>query len=158
MSNVAQQINIGPMDLVLAVTAELPAGGTNTTVGVLDLQAVGPNSDAWRMGRFAVIVPSIPGNVGGAGVTVAMWVAPPSLVAGGSAVAPLTPPPGAFVSSGQTITIAAVALTGSVSGEQYFAPAFDSNGSTYQFYQFVITTAAQVISLSELVTIGWVYA
>ncbi len=158
MANVAQQINIGPMDLALAVTAELPAGGANITVGVLDLQAVGPNSDAWRMGRFAVIVPAIPGNAGGAGITVAMWVAPPSLVAGSAAVAPLTPPPGAFVSSGQTVTIAAVAGTGSVSGEYYFAPAFDANGSTYQFYQFVITSPAQVNSLSEIVTVGWVYA
>lgn len=141
----------------MAVSTALPAAGTNVTIGVLDLQAVGPNSDAWRLGRFGVSIPAIPGNTAGAGVTIAMQVASPSLTAGSSAVAPLTPPPGAFATV-QTLTLAAVAGTGSVGTTLYFTAAFDTNGSPYQFYQFIITNPAQVQSLDEIITVGWIDA
>lgn len=160
MANVAQQINIGPMDLALAINIALPAAAANVTTGVLDLQSIAPNGDAWRTGRIAVIFPTLAENTAGAGLTIGLRAAPPSLTTGAAAVAPATPVPGAFVTPlvAQTLTVPAVASTGSVGAVYYFTLAFDENGSPYQFYQFIITTPAQVATVGEIVTIGFVDA
>ena len=153
------QYNIGPMDTQLTLTQALPAVNTNVTTGILDLQSIAPNGNAWRLGRIAVIVPALPENTV-TGITIALQAAPPSLTGGSSAIAPLTPAPGAIVTppTSQTFTIAAVAAVGSAAQIGYFTLAFDANGSPFQFYQFLITTPAGVTTVGEIVTIGWVYA
>lgn len=156
-----QQINLGAIDLNLALNTALPAAGANVATGIIDLEAIGQNSDAWRLGRFAVVIPALPENTAGAGVTIALQAAPPSLVAGNPAgVAPNVPPPGAFAAPAvaQTLTVAAVAGSGSTANVYYFTPAFDVNGNTMQFYQFIITTPAQVASQGENILIAWVDA
>ena len=153
-------VNIGPLELALSLNTQLPAAGTNVTTGTLDLQSIAPNGDAWRLGRIAVVMPAIAGNTAGAGITIALQAAPPSLVAGSAAIAPLTPPAGAFVTPAvaQTLTVAPVANGGSTAGLYYFTLPFDSNGSPYQFLNFVITNPAQVASQNEVITIGYVNA
>lgn len=151
-------INIGPQDINLGVSVALPAAGANVTTAILDMQAIAPNSAAWRLGRFQITFPNLPENNAGAGITVDLQAAPPSLTAGAAAIAPATPPPGAFVTPAvaQKLTVAAVAGNGSKANNYYMTPAFDANGSTYQFYQFVITVPAQVASQGEPITIQWV--
>jgi hypothetical protein len=153
-------INIGPLELALSLNTQLPAAGANVTTGTLDFQSIAPNGDAWRLGRIAVIMPAIAGNTAGAGITIALQSAPPSLVAGSLAIAPQTPPAGAFVTPAvsQTLTVAPVANGGSTANIYYFTLPFDSNGSPYEFVNFVITTPAQVQSQSEIITIGYVEA
>jgi hypothetical protein len=150
-------INIGPADIQLSVTQALPAAGTNVTTGILDLQAVAPNSNAWRLGRLAIVVPALPENTANTGITIALQAAPPSLT--NSPPAPQLPVPGAFVTpaTSQTFTIAAIAGTGSPAQIGYFTLAFDASGSTYQFYQFLITTPAGTITVGENITIQWIY-
>ena len=151
------QINIAPQDAALSINQALPAAGANVTTPILDLQAVAPNSNAWRLGRIQVSVPAIPGNVG-AGVTVALQAANPLLTAGAASIAPNPALPGAFAAPvcAQTITIPGVAGTGSAAQYAWFTLAFDTTGSTFQFYQFVITTPAGSPSLGEVVNIGWI--
>ena len=156
-----QQINIGPLELGLSLVTALPAAGNASTTGILDLQAIAPNSDAQRLGRIAIVVPNIPGNTAGAGVTVALQAAPPSLVAGSTSVAPNTNTPGAFITPAvaQTLTVPAVAVTGSLATIYYMTLAIDpATGSPYEFYQFVITTPAQVTPAGENITVAWMYA
>lgn len=153
-------INIGPFDLNLTVTQALPGAGLNVTTGILDFQSIAPGGDAWRLGRIAIVVPALPENTAGAGITVAIQAAPPSLLGGAAAIAPQIPPPGAFVTPAvsQTLTIAAVANGGSVANIYYMTLPFDANGSPYQFVQFVITTPAQVAPQGESLTIGYAQA
>ena len=156
-TNIVQLKNLGPQDLNLSLSQVLPAAGQNVTTGYIDLQAIAPNSDAWTDGVFAISFPNLPENVVAGGITVALQVAPPSLTAGATAIAPLTPPPGAFVTpaDAQTATLAGVALTGTAATKLYMNPAFDANGSPYQFYQFVITVTAGIVTQGETVTIAW---
>ena len=158
MASIVQQINLGPIDLALSVTQALPAAGANVTTGILDLQSIAPNGDAWRLGRIAAIIPALPENVANTGITIALQAAPPSLVA--SPIAPAMPVPGAFVTPAvaQTATIAAVAGTGSAAQVLYFTLAFDANGSPYQFYQFLITTPAGTVTVGEVITLAFVQA
>ena len=157
MAGLQTQVNIGPADVAMQLTQALPAAGANVTTAVIDLQAVGPFSDAWRIGRFAVKFPALPENNTGAGITVALQAAAPSLTL--SPIAPALPVPGAFAAPicAQTITLAAIAQTGTAAVKYYFTPAFDAVGSTFQFYQFVITVPAGVTTVGELVTIQWEY-
>ena len=150
-------INVAVQDAALSIAQALPAANTNVTTPILDLQAVAPNSNAWRLGRIAVSIPALPENTG-TGITVALQAAPPSLVAGAASIAPNSPVPGAFVTPvcAQTITFAGIAGTGTPAQVAYFTLAFDSTGSTYQFYQFVITTPAGTVTLGEIVNIGWI--
>ena len=151
-------INLGPQDVNLGLNQALPAANQSVTTGILDLEAVAPQSDAWRLGRIAVLVPALPENNAGTGITIALQAAPPSLTQ--SSPAPALPVPGAFVTpiTSQTITIPAVAGTGSAATLAYFTLAFDPNGSVYQFYQFLITTPAGVVTQGEVVSLAWVYA
>jgi hypothetical protein len=151
-------INLGPQDVNLAVSIALPAAGQSATTNILDLQSIAPQGNAWREGRFVVSFPALPENNAGAGITVALQAAPPSLIA--SQPAPALPVPGAFVTPavGQTLTIPAVANGGSAASNNYFTLAFDANGSPYQFYQFLVTVPAQVATQGEVITIAWVYA
>ena len=152
-------INIGPQDAALSIKQALPAANTNVTTPVLDLQATSPNSNAWRLGRIQVSVPALPENTG-AGITIDLQAAAPLLTAGAASIAPNTAVPGAFAAPAcaQKLTIAGVAGTGSAAGNYWFTLAFDPTGSTYQFYQFVITTPAGTVTLGEIVSIGWVDA
>ena len=151
-------INIGAQDAALSIRQALPAAGANVTTPVLDLQATSPNSNAWRLGRIAVSIPALAENTG-TGITIAMQCAPPLLTAGSASIAPQTAVPGVFVTPtcAQTIT-----FTGGVGGTPaqiaWFTLAFDPTGSTYQFYQFVITTPAGTVTLGEIVNIGWIDA
>lgn len=149
-------INVAVQDAALSINQALPAANTNVTTPILDLQATAPNSNAWRLGRIQVTIPALPENTG-TGITVALQAAPPLLTAGAASIAPNTAVPGAFVTPtcSQTIT-----FTGGVGGtpaqQAYFTLAFDSTGSTYQFYQFLVTTPAGTITLGEIMTIGWI--
>jgi len=153
-------INLGPQDLAISVAQALPGAGANNTSGILDLQSIAPNGDAWRLGRIAVVIPAIPENVAGAGITFQLQAAPPSLLGGAGASAPNTPAPGAFTNGNpsQIITLAAVAGTGSVAQVLYFTLMFDANGSPYQFYQVLQTVPAQVAPLGESITYAFVGA
>lgn len=148
----------GPSDGQLTITQALPANNTNVTTGVLDLQAVAPSSDAWRLGKIAVIIPALPENTG-TGITIALQAAPPSLVAGSAAIAPKLPVPGAFVTPtvAQTATITGIASIGTPQQVVYFNLAVDANNSTFQFYQFLITTPNGTVTLGEILTFQWQY-
>ena len=154
--NVVQLKNLAPQDINLGLTTNLPAAGANVTSGILDMQAIAPNSDAWTDGVFAINFPNLPENQG-TGITVALQAAPPSLTAGAAAIAPYTPPPGAFVTpaDAQTVTLVGVAGTGTAAQKLFLNMAFDANGSPYQFYQFVITTPAGTITQAEPILIAW---
>ena len=154
-----QQINIGPLDLNLSVTQALPVAGAAVTTGILDFQSIAPNGDAWRLGRIAVKVPVIAGNVAN-GITIAIQAANADLTPGAAAIAPNLPNPAAFATppGAQTLTIAAVAGTGSAANTYYFTLPFDSYGSPYQFLQFVITSGAGAVTAGESVTIGFANA
>ena len=153
-TNIVQSKNLGPQDLSLSVTQALPPSGANVTTGYLDLQAVGPISDAWTDGVLAVIFPNLPENTVAGGITVAIQAAAPLLTQGASAIAPLTPLPGAFATV-LTLTLAGVAGTGTAAQKMYAELPLDSTGLPYQFYQFLITTTAGINTLGEPVTIAW---
>jgi hypothetical protein len=157
--NNGQVINIGPQDVELGMTQALPAAGANVTTNVIDIQAVAPNSNAWRLGRFQVNWPALPENTGATGITIALQAAGPSLTTGSAAAAPQIPGPAAFVTPtrAQTITIAPVAGTGSIAGAAWFNLEFDPYGSTYEFYQFLITTPAGTVTVGELISIQFVW-
>ena len=150
-------INVAVQDAALSINQALPAANASVTTPVLDLQAVAPNSNAWRLGRIAVALPNLPENTG-TGITVALQVAPPLLTAGAASIAPNTSVPGAFITPvcAQTITFTGVAGTGTGPLSAYFTLAFDPTGSTYQFYQFIVTTPAGTITLGEILNIGWI--
>lgn len=149
-------INVAPFDAALSINVALPASGANITTGIIDMGAIAPNSNAWRLGRFAVLFPAMPeNNVVANTITVTMKAAPPSLTGGASAVAPNTPLPGAFVTTTQVITVAGVVAGGSIAQYGYFTLAFDPTGSPYQFYEFTIVVGA-INTVGETVTIGWI--
>lgn len=153
-----QIINLGPQDLAISVTQALPAAGAAATTGILDLSAVAPNSDAWRIGRIAVVIPALPENTAGAGITFALQAASASLT--NSAPAPAPAVPGAFFTPicAQTITIPAVAAVGSAATIAYFTLASDANGSSLEFYQFVTTVPAGVVTVGENIVFAYVEA
>ena len=156
-TNIVQLKNLAPQDLNLSLSQALPGAGANVTTGYLDLQAIGPNSDAWTDGVFAISFPNLPENTVAGGITVALQAAPPLLTQGASAIAPNQPAPGAFVTptDAPVVTLAGVAGTGTAAQKLYLKLSFDATGSPYQFYQFVITTTAGINTLGELVTIAW---
>lgn len=149
-------INIAPADVNLSVQMPLPAANANNTTPVLDLQAIAPNSNAWQTGRIKVTIPALPENTAGAGITLAIQAAPPSLTSG--IKAPALYPPGAFITPNpsQTITVAAVANGGSLANVYYFNLPCDANGSTYQFIQFLQTTPAGVATQGENITYQYI--
>ncbi|MDE2104975.1 MAG: hypothetical protein KGL39_47495 [Patescibacteria group bacterium] len=152
-------INLAPSDVNLGVSVELPAAGNAATSATLDLQAIAPNSSAWRLGLFRVSFPAVAGHETAAdSITVALKAAPPSLTTGASAAAPSTPPAGAFITPAvaETLSVAGVAATGSAAGNYYMHMPLDSNGSTYQFYEFVITVPASATTASEVVNIEFI--
>lgn len=154
-----QVINVGPQDLSLSVSQVLPAAGAAATTGILDLQALAPNSNAWRLGRFLVSIPAIPENNDTTkSYTIDLKVAPPSLTAGAAQVAPQNVVPGTFVTPtcAQKITITGVGVTGSLATNVYFTLAFDGSGSVYQFYEFVVTAPAGITASGEVINIGWI--
>lgn len=149
-------INVAVQDAALSVSVVLPAAGTNVTSAVLDLQATSPNSNAWRLGRIQVTIPVLPENTG-TGITVALQAAGPLLTAGSASIAPNTSVPGAFAAPicAQTITFAGMG-GGTPAQQAYFTLAFDTTGSTFEFYQFVVTTPAGTVTMGETMTIGWI--
>lgn len=155
--NIVQLKNLAPQDLDISISQAVPAAGANVTTGILDMQFVGPNSDSWRDGVFAINFPAMPENTG-TGITVALQCAPASLTGGNPAAsAPNTPGPGAFITppDAQTVTLAGVAATGTPASKLFLSPAFDANGTPYQFYQFLITTPAGTNTVGEIITIAW---
>ncbi len=162
MANIAQLINLGPQDLNLALNTPLAAAGAAVTSGILDLQSIAPNGDAWRLGRIAIVVPALPENNDiTKSITVDLQAANASLVAGNPAgVAPNTPPPAAFATPlvAQKLSVTGVAVAGSAANIYYMTLAFDPNGNPFQFYQFVITTPAGIVTQAENILIAWVDA
>lgn len=157
----SQLINVGPQDLNLAVSLALPAAAANNTTGILDLQSIAPNGDAWRLGRIAVVIPAIPAHTDSTkSITFELKAAPPLLTTGAGAVAPNQPVPGAFVTPicAQKISLAGVATTGTFAQIIYFTLAFDANGSPFQFYQFLQTVASGDNNNGETITYAWVNA
>jgi hypothetical protein len=155
------QYNIGPQDNALLLSTALPAAGLNVLTGVLDLQSYAPNGDSWRLGRIQVKIPALPeNNVVANTITIALQAAPASLTAGAAQVAPLNVLPGVFVTPmvSQTMTLPGVVAGGSVTTLAYFTLAFDANGSPFQFYQFLITVNAAIVTLGEIVEIAFVLA
>jgi hypothetical protein len=150
-------INVAVQDLALSISQALPADNTNVTTPILDMGAVSPNSNAWRLGRIAVVLPALPANTG-TGITVEMQCAGPLLTAGASSIAPNPAFPGAFAAPvcAQKITFTGVANGGTAEQVAYFTLASDSTGSTYQFYQFVVTTPNGTVTAGEIMTIGWI--
>jgi hypothetical protein len=149
-------INVGPGDMQLALVVPLPAAAANVVTGIIDLGTSSPNSNAWRMGRFQIVVPALPENNTGAGITVTMACAGPSLTAG--SIAPLPIVPGTFAAplTSQVTTLAAVTVGGSLAFQGFMTAAFDSTGSTFQFYQFTIAVPALVVTQGENVQIVWI--
>ena len=150
-------INIGPGDSQMAINIALPAANASVTTGTLDLGTTAPNSAAWSLGRFHIICPALAENNTGAGITVTMVVAGPSLT--NSPVAPQPAVPSAFAAptTSQITTIAAVAAGGSPAFSAWQTAAFDSAGSTQQFYQWTIAVPAGVVTAGEVLTIVWEY-
>jgi hypothetical protein len=149
-------INVNTLDSQLQVTLALPAAGAAaSTSGNLDLQGVGPFSASGRLGVLIVDMPAVPGNTAGNGISIALQVADASLT--GSSAAPALPTAGTFAAPNPalTLTIAAVAVTGSAAGRYYFPLPFDAYASAYQFYNFVVTAAAQSGTAAEVVTFSW---
>jgi hypothetical protein len=151
-------INVGQQDSQLTLSTPLPAAGANVTSGIIDLGTSGGNSNAWRMGRFAIITPNLPENSSGAGITVTMQAAGPLLTGGAAnaAVAPIQPGVFAAPVTSQVTTFAAVAGAGSPAQQAYQLAAFDATGSTFQFYQWVITVPAGIVTQGEPLVIAWV--
>ena len=151
-------INLGPQDVNLAVSINLPAAGQNATTNILDLQSIAPQGNAWREGRFVVSFPALPENNAGAGITVTMQAAGPLLTGGAAnaAVAPIQPGVFAAPVTSQVTTFAAVAGTGSPAQQAYQTAAFDAIGSTYQFYQWQIAVPAGMATQGEPLIIAWV--
>lgn len=157
----SQLINLGPQDLNLSVSLALPAAAANNTTGILDVQSIAPNGDAWRLGRIAVVIPAIPLHTDSTkSITFALKAAPPLLTTGAAAAAPNQPVPGAFVTPicAQTISIPGVASSGTLAQIVYFTLAFDANGSPFQFYQFLQTVASGDNNSGETITYSWVNA
>ena len=150
-------INIGPGDMAMSISLALPAANASVTTGILDLGTAAPNSSAWRLGRFHIICPALAENNTGAGITVTMAVAGPSLT--NSPVAPQPAVPGAFSAptTSQITTIAAVAAGGSPAFSAWQTAAFDSTGSTQQFYQWTVSVPAGVATQGEVLQIVWEY-
>lgn len=124
------------MDLALSVSLALPAANANNTTGILDLQNIAPNSDAWRLGLIRVDIPAMPNNNDATKtITLTLKAAGPLLGDPTPAIAPQTPDPGAFAApiNGQIIGIVGVAMTGSPAQTQYFYIPLDANGSAFQF-------------------------
>lgn len=152
-------IILGPQDKAISLTMALPAAAANNTTGIIDLQAVGPFSDAWRLGLFAVTIPAIPAHTDSTkSITLELKAAPPSLTL--SSPAPSMPVPGTFVTpiNAQKISIAGVAATGSAAQTVYFYAALDANGSTFQFYQFLQTVPSGDNNAGEIITYQWMNA
>jgi hypothetical protein len=157
MANIVQLKNISATDLNLSLSQALPAAGASVTTGYIDMQAVGPNSDAWTDGVFAIGFPALPENIVAAGITVTMQVAGPNLTQGATAIAPNTSGPGAFAApaTAQVATLAGIAATGTPATKLWLELPLDTTGSPYQFYQFVIAVTAGINTTGEVITIAW---
>ena len=148
-------IILGPQDAQLQLaTVAVPANNANNLSGVLDLQAVGPFSDAKHLGMIAVTVPAMPELTSGS-LTLQIQVAEPSLTA--SPIAPALPVPGAFANANPsqigTITGAA---GGPAAQTLYFFIPLDANGNAYQYVQFLQTATGP--TNGEIVTYAWIDA
>ena len=150
-------INIGVGDVAMAINIPLPAANASVTTGTLDLGTTAPNSAAWRLGRFHIICPALAENNTGAGITVTMAVAGPSLTLSPGAPQPAVPGDFAAPITSQVTTIAAVAAGGSPAFSAWQTAAFDSTGSTQQFYQWTIAVPAGVATAGEVLQIVWEY-
>jgi hypothetical protein len=150
-------INVGPGDTAMTISIPLPAANASVVTGILDLGTSAPNSSAWRLGRFHIICPALAENTTGAGITVTMAVAGPSLT--NSPVAPQPAVPGTFAAptTSQITTIPAVAAGGSLAFSAWQTAAFDSTGSTQQFYQWTVAVPAGVATQGEALQIVWEY-
>ncbi len=152
-------IILGPQDKAISLTMALPAAAANNTTGIIDLQAVGPFSDAWRLGLIAVNVPAIPAHTDPTkSITIDLKAAPASLTL--SQPAPALPVPGTFVTppNAQKISIPGVAVTGSPAQVLYFYAALDISGNTYPFYQFLQTVPSGDNNNGEIITYSWMNA
>ena len=134
---------IGPQDSQLSVTLALPAANANNTTGVIDLQAIAPNSDAWRLGRICAIVPLLVNHTDPTKtITLEIKVASASLTT--SPAAPALPVAGSFATANprQIGGVPGLATTGSLATTLYFTIPCDANGNTLQFVEFLQSVPA----------------
>ena len=108
------------------------------------------------MGRFAIVCPAVPGNNSTSGITVTMNCAGPNLTAG--SIAPLPIVAGAYAApqTSQVTTISPVAVSGSPAQTAFQTAAFDSTGSTFQFYEWVVAVDASCTTAGEVLEIVWI--
>ena len=145
-------INLGPQDAFLQLaTVAVPPNGQNNLSGVLDLEAVGPFSDAKHLGLIAVTVPAMPELVSGT-LTLQIQVAEASLTQSGIAPAPTVPGAFANANPSQIATITGAA-GGYAGGVFYFFVPLDSNGNSYQYVQFLQTATGP--TAGEIVSYAW---
>jgi hypothetical protein len=131
---------IAAQDSQLSVTLALPAAAANNTTGIIDFQAIDPQSDSWRLGRICATVPALPNHTDSTKViTLEIQTAGASLTTSPSA--PALPVPGAFGNANprQIGSIPGVATSGSAVTKIYFTLPVDSDGSTSQFVEFLQT-------------------
>lgn len=151
---------IGPQDAALSVSLALPAVNASNTTGVMDLQAITPESDAWRLGRICAIVPALPNHTDSTkSITLEIQSAEASLTL--SPVAPALPVAGTFANANprQQGSVAGVAFVGSAPTTLYFTIPCDANGSSQQFIQFVQSVPAADGNLTgQVITYSWVAA
>lgn len=131
---------IGPQDSQLSVTLALPAAAANNTTSALDLQAIAPLSDAWRLGRICATIPALVNHTDSTKtITLEILKATASLVS--SPIAPALPVAGSFAAANprQIGGVPGVATTGSLAQTLYFTIPCDANGNTLQFVEFLQT-------------------
>jgi hypothetical protein len=151
-------MNLGPQDALLSLaTLAIPAAGATNTTGVLDLEAVGPFSNAKHKGMIQITIPPLPNLVATFSVTGTVQVANASVIASNPAPGPNVP--GAFFTPNpsQVFTITGVA-GGYPGGTVYLQFPLDANGNTYQYLQFVQTSGAGAVTEGEIVTYAFVAA
>lgn len=148
----------GPSDAALLAQVALPNAGAAANSPVFDFQAIAPNSDAWRQGRIALLVPAIPLHTD-ATKTITVEIQTAAAALANNSVAPALPVPGAFANANprQIAGVAGVANTGSAATVLYFDIPLDANGSAYQFCQFVVTVPAGDANANEVLTLQWTY-
>lgn len=134
---------IGTQDSQLSVTLALPAANASNTTGIIDFQAIDPQSDSWRLGRIVAIIPALPNHTDSTKViTLEIQTAGASLTT--SPIAPALPVPGSFGNANprQIASIPGLATSGSLATTVYFTLPVDSGGSTNQFVSFLQSVPA----------------
>ncbi len=149
---------IGAQDSQLSVSKLLPAAAANNTTSVIDLQAIAPNSDAWRLGRICASIPLLANHTDST-KTITLEIKAASASLSNSPSAPALPVAGSFAAANprQIGGVAGVATTGSLATTLYFTIPCDANGNALQFVEFLQTVpSADGDNTASSVVYSWV--